>query len=114
MIRIITKSIAISEIAAVAKRQFGDFVKAVVDVEKKIMAIGADLHADEEAALLERGSVQEHLWGINIYPGQSGEELIVFNSMINIRPSQGNRSRGVDDPAIRAKIHSIVEGLMVP
>jgi hypothetical protein len=96
-----------------AAEQFGDFVKAVVDVEREIMAIGADLHADEEAILLERGSVQKNLWGVNIFPEKSGDERIVFNSMINIRPSQGNRSRGVEDPDIRLKIRQIVDKLIV-
>lgn len=112
-IKIIASPIAKEELEEIAKNQFGDFVKAVVDVALGIMAIGADLHADEEAALLERGSAQENLWGINIYPEKSGDDRTVFNSMINIRPSQGNKSRGVEDPAIRAKIKQVVDKLIV-
>jgi len=77
------------------------------------MAIGADLHADEEAALLEQGSKQNDLWGVNIFPEKSGEELMVFNSMINIRPSQGNRSRGVESSDMREKIWAVVNKLVV-
>ena len=95
-----------------ARGQFGDFVKAVVDIEKEIMAIGGSLHADEEAALLEQGSVQENLWGINIYPEKKREEWIEFDSMINIRPSQGNRSRNVEDVDIQKKIVEIVNTLI--
>lgn len=91
---------------------FGDLVKAVVDVEKNIMAIGGDLHADEEALLLDHGSKQQNLWGINIYPGEPKEKWIEYDSMINIRPSQGNRSRDVQDLAVRKKIIKIVEGLI--
>jgi len=95
-----------------AEGRFGNLVKAVVDVERKIMAVDGELHADEEALLLENGSRQENLWGINIYPDLKGPERIEFDSVINIRPSQGNRSRGVDDPMIRERIVQAVTGLM--
>jgi|SRR3989338_4309244 len=109
---IIKERIASSNLEEIAKKQFGDFVKAVVDIEKEIMAIGGSLHADEEAALLEQGSVQENLWGINIYPEKKREEWIEFDSMINIRPSQGNRSRNVEDVDIQKKIVEIVNTLI--
>jgi len=91
-----------------AENRFGNLVKAVVDVERKIMALDGELHADEEALLLENGSHQENLWGINIYPELEGTERIEFDSVINIRPSQGNRSRGVDDRVTREKIVLVV------
>ena len=73
---------------------------------------GGELHSDEESLLLEEGSKQKNLWGINIYPNKSGEELIEFDSMINLRPSQGNRSRDVLDPTARQKIKEIVTQLI--
>lgn len=97
-----------------SREGFGDLVKAVVDVEREIMALDGELHADEEALLLEQGSAQRDLWGINIYPDLEAEDRIEFDSMINIRPSQGNRSRGVDDPAVRAKIIDVVSTLILP
>jgi hypothetical protein len=109
---LIEKKIAKSELSELAKERFGDLVKAVVDVKKAVMIVGAELHADEEALLLEQGSRQQDLWGINIYPDKSGEELIEFDSMINLRPSQGNRSRGVNDPTVRQKIIEIVNQLV--
>ena len=69
--RIIWEPISRSEIASLAHEQFGDMVKAVVDVAREVMAIGGELHSDEEAALLDDGSKQEQLWGINLYPGES-------------------------------------------
>ncbi len=110
--RIVTRPITRSEIAAIAEGRFGDLVKAVVDVAQGIMAIGGELHADEEAILLEQGSRQEDLWGINLYPGKPPNEWIEFDSLINVRPSRGNRSRNVEDPEVRAKIVEIV-GKMV-
>jgi len=92
----------------VAELRFGDMVKAVVDIEKKVMAMGAEMHADEEALLLDKGSKQDDLWGINIYPDLTMPDALEFNSMINIRPSQNNQSRDVEDEAIRVKITNIV------
>jgi len=102
----------LEELKIMAEHGFGTMVKAVVDVEKGIMAVDAELHADEEASLLENGSNQENLWGINIYPELPEDEWIEFDSMINLRPSRGNRTRGVDDPEIRQKIVAIVNRLV--
>ncbi|HTY80420.1 MAG TPA: DUF5674 family protein [Candidatus Bathyarchaeia archaeon] len=110
--QIVTVPISRVELRRIAEQQFGDFVKAVVDVQRRIMAIGADLHADEEAVLIEDGSHQADLWGINIYFDQTGERLIEFDSMINVRPSQGNRSRAVEDIAVQRSIRDIVERLV--
>ena len=111
-IKIITKPIPKSDLAKIAKDQFGDWVKAVVDVERRIMAIGGDLHADEETILLQDGSEEEYLWGINFWLDKSFDEWIEFNSMINIRPSQHNRSRGVEDESLRQKIKEVVGELV--
>lgn len=111
-ISLIEKPIDKSELAEIAKERFGDLVKAVVDIEKGIMVVGGELHADEEALLLEEGSKQRNLWGINLYPHKSGEEFIEFDSIINLRPSQGNRSRDVNDPVARQKIKEIINQLI--
>jgi hypothetical protein len=111
-IRIIDQTISREDLSKIASERFGDMVKAVVDIERRIMAVGGELHADEESLLLENGSEQRNVWGINLYPGQTGESFIEFDSMINIRPSQGNRSRGVEDAALREKIREVVSHLM--
>lgn len=111
-IRLVENKVAKDFIRKVAIERFGDMVKAVVDLEKGVMAIGGELHADEEAFLLEKGSRQDNLWGINIYPESSKEQMIEFDSMINIRPGQGNRSRGVEDEETRKKIIEIVNKLV--
>ncbi len=111
-IKIIEKPITSDELREIAKERFGDMVKAVVDIEKKILAVGGELHADEEAILLDQGSKQQDLWGINIYPDQARDSWLEFDSMINIRPSQGNRSRSVEDEITRKKIIGIVNSLI--
>ena len=106
--------ISISKLNEMAKKIFGNLVKAVIDVEKGIMAIDGELHSDEELLLAENGSKRADVWGINFYPEFFGtDKFVEFDSMINIRPSQGNRSRGVDDPKIRAKIVTIVNKMVM-
>lgn len=92
---------------------FGEMVKAVVDVERRVAAVDMELHADGEAALLDDGSRQEDLWGINLYPDKPEDQWVEFDSMINVRPAQGNKSRGVDDPGLRARVVEVVRGLVV-
>ena len=112
-IKIVKDTISKEELRKIAKNQFGDVVKAVVDIEKEIMAIGGDLHADEESLLLQQGSNQENLWGINLYIDKSENEFVEFDSMINVRPSQNNRSRDVESLDIQRKIRGIVNKLIL-
>ena len=82
-----------------------EMVKGVVDVEKGLLAIDAELHADLEKLLLDNSSDQFDLWGINLY---FDGDLVEFDSMINIRPTQGNRSRSVEDEKTQRQILEIV------
>jgi hypothetical protein len=104
--------ISTEELSRMATTRFGDLVKAVVDLRRSIMVLDAELHADQEAELLAEGSRQEDLWGINLYPALGDEDWLEFDSMINLRPSFGNRSRGVDDPATREAIVHLVRRLV--
>ena len=106
--KIITKTVTRNEIMAMAEATFGDLIKAVVDIDRELIAVDAELHSDLEALLLENGSKQKSLWGINLYPEIQGDDFIEFDSMINMRPSQGNRSRGIENKELREKIIKIV------
>lgn len=107
------KPIEISEILRMANDGFGDLVKATVDIGQEIMAVGGELHADEETILMEQeNSKRENTWGINIYPQKPEEEQIEFDSMINLKPSFGNRSRNVESDAIKEKIKQVVKRLI--
>ena len=111
-VRIVEQPIRRSDLAMLAEQQFGDMVKAVVDVSRRIMAVGGELHSDEESVLLESGSRQADLWGLNLHVEEPREQWIEFDSMINLRPSQGNRSPRVDDPGLRQRISEIVDSLV--
>ncbi len=111
-ISIIRENIRLETLRDMARQQFGDMVKAVVDSEAGIMAIGGELHSDEEAILLDAGSCQSNLWGINLYPEKPPDEWIEFDSMINVRPSGGNRSRYVESGEIRDAVTRIVQRLV--
>jgi len=106
--KIVSDKISLLELQQMAQEGFGDMVKAVVDVDKEIMAVGGELHADAEAVLLVYGSKQSDLWGLNIYPERGRDEMIVYTSLINIRPRQGNRSMEIEDQAIKEKVKLII------
>ena len=110
--KIVTKSISLSELKEMSNRIFGGLVKAVVDVQKKIMVLDAAMHADEERILLEQGSKQDDLWGINLYPEIEGDDFIEFDSMINVRPRLDNFSRGIENKGLQNKIITIVHALV--
>jgi hypothetical protein len=112
--RLVDESITMAELRAMAEHTYGDLVKAVVDVRIGRMVVDADLHADEEALLAAQGSAQADLWGINLYPDAPRDAWVEFDSMINVRPSQGNRSRGVDDPEVQRRIVAVVDFLVRP
>ena len=106
------KPISLNKLVHIAQNNFHYLVKAVVDVSKEVLVIDADLHSDEEAYLISRGSKQSDLWGINLYPELKGQDFIEFDSMINVRPNANNFSRGIDDENIRSRIISIVSRLI--
>lgn len=103
------ETVDLSTVINMADETFGDYVKGVVDIEKGILGLGGELHSDIEEILLNQGSVQQHLWGINIHPNESWPEMVEFDSLINIRPRQNNRSRYVEDASLREQILKFIE-----
>ena len=115
VIRIIKNPISRSELQRIADERFGDLVKGAVDVRQKIMALGPELHADAESELIEKeGSLREDVWGINLYPAERGDGFIEFDSLINLKPAIGNRTRGVDSQKTREEIFAIVNEFIAP
>lgn len=105
----IDTTISVPELSSMAEKMYGNLVKAVVDLETGTLVADVEMHADAEQYLLEKGSEQYNLWGINLYPFKFGtDDFIEFDSMINIRPKQQNMSRSIDDPKIREQIITLV------
>ena len=109
---ILDKPITREELAKLAENFYGDMIKGVVDVDQELLALDAELHSDLEGLLLREGSQQETLWGINLYPEADDEDFLEFDSLINIRPRQGNRSRDVENEEIRERIRTIVNNFI--
>ncbi|MFH1769297.1 MAG: DUF5674 family protein [Parcubacteria group bacterium] len=110
---IIKESITLARLREIAQEGFGDIVKAVVDIEQDIMALSGELHIDEEVKLIEEeGTKKENAWGVNIYPDGKGDDFIEFDSMINLKPASGNRTRNIENLEIRQKIKNIVRDLI--
>ena len=107
-----TEPISIDDLRRLVPGRFRDFVKGVVDLRRGILLLDADMHADQEAAFLAEGSDQRDLWGINLYPQLDVPDWLEFDSMINLRPSFGNRSRGIDDEATRGAVAALVDSLV--
>lgn len=101
--------ITLARLQEIANERFGDLVKGVVDIEKELLIVGPELHIDGATELQEKASSKsEHLWGINLYPGEAGEAFIEFDSVVNLKPQLGNRTRGIEDASIRDRIIKIV------
>ncbi len=109
---IIDKAISRKILTEMAQNFYGEMIKGVVDIDRRIMALDAELHSDLEKLLLEDGSNQESLWGINLYPDVEGDDFIEFDSLINISPRRNNFSRDVEDEVVRGQIRSIVNNLI--
>jgi hypothetical protein len=108
--KLLTGKITLSQLHEMAQLRFGNLVKAVVDIERSLIVVDAELHSDQESFLLDQGSRQKDLWGINLYPEFpiDDENFVEFDSMINLRPLENNRSRSVEDPVIRDRILRVV------
>lgn len=105
--------IGLTDLKQMSEKMYGNLVKAVVDIEKQVMLVDAELHADQEQQLLDDGAEQRNLWGINFHPAKFGTNgFIEFDSMINLRPSQKNMSRSVDDPVLQQKIRDLVSQMV--
>ena len=107
-LQILDKPIDKEGLHNIAKKMFGNLVKAVVDVEREVVAIDGELHIDLAELLVEGGSTNKNLWGVNIY-FDSKDDWLEFDSMINLKPQLGNRTRSVDDPVVREKIKTILK-----
>ena len=111
-IRVVEDKISLAELKELAKETYVDMIKAVVDLDKKIMAVGGEWHADAERVLLDQGSDQKNLWGINLILSKSGKAFVKYTSLINIRPRQNNMSEKIQDKALQVRVFELVDSLV--
>lgn len=111
-IKIIKEKITREELESFAQKNYGDMIKAAVDIEKGIISLGGELHSDSNEVLIKQGSNQRNIWGINIYPARNKKERIEFISLINVRPADNNFDMEIEDKGIREKIKKIIDKLM--
>ena len=113
-IHVIKDKISRETLRKIADERFGDLVKAAIDIRQEILALGSEMHIDAETELIEKEASQHaDVWGINLYPAKTGEDFLEFDSMINLKPAFGNRTRGVDDEKIRERIKEIIGRLVM-
>lgn len=111
--KIVKDSITLAELRALAHEQYGDIIKAVVDVARGIMGVGGELHVDIQSLLIEKEQSRgDTTWGINLYLDKTGDEFIEFDSMINLKPLSNNRTRNVENEEIQKDIRAIVAKLV--
>ena len=111
--KIVKEGIMLDELRTLAHEQYGDLIKVVVDVAQGIMGVGGELHIDIQSILIEKaGSGGNTTWGINLYLNKTGDDFVEFDSMVNLKPLIGNRTRGVEDDAVRIAIRDIVARLI--
>lgn len=108
--KIVKDTISISELREMLKGGFYvDVVKAVVDLEKEIMAVDAEMHADLMNELIKaEHSNHQNLWGVNLFPEAPVEEFIAFTSLINIKPSLGHKTVDIHDQSLQEKIRDVI------
>jgi hypothetical protein len=104
---IFRKPLSKTAVRRLAKDGFGDMIKFVIDLDRKIICAGGGLHADAEAILLEDGSSQTDLWVANYYPDLDGGDRFIYRSMINIRPNDGNTQQQIQSDKIRQQVREL-------
>lgn len=111
--KIVRDKISLAELKELAHEMYGDLIKAVVDIEQGIMGVGGELHVDIQSILIEQaGSKGDKTWGINLYVDKADEDFIEFDSMINLKPSLNNKSRGIEDAKIQNEIRNVVNKIV--
>lgn len=107
-IRIVNQPISKAGLVELAKEYYDDLIKGVVDINRQVVALGGEMHADAEEVLLKDGSRQSDLWGFNILLDKDKDDCLIYESFINIRPRDNNKSLDVKDPMVRETMKRII------
>lgn len=112
-ILVVRESVSESALRALAEAWHGTLVKGVADIKTGIVALGGEWHMDANNRLIAEGSDQRDLWGFNIYPKEKGDGAIEYNSLINIRPLQGNRGMDIASEETKKAVRRVA-ALAIP
>ncbi|MBI3305846.1 hypothetical protein HYZ82_01780 [Candidatus Nomurabacteria bacterium] len=107
-IQILDRKISIGEIKKLADFWYGTMIKGTVDIELRKVALGGDYHIESSEMLTSSGSKFEDVWGFNIRFEEKPEGVLEFDSMVNIKPNFGNRSRSINSEEIMKKATEII------
>jgi len=107
-IEIVRQAISREQLDEIAMEYYEELIKGVVDIKRKVVALGGEMHADSEEVLLKDGSKQSDLWGFNILLDKKKEECLMYESFINIRPRNNNKGLEVEDTKIRDQMKRII------
>jgi len=108
-IQLIDNVINKSDIQKLAEEFYEEMIKGVVDLEGEVIALGGEMHADAEELLLKQGSRQQDLWGFNLLLDKTFDDAIEYQSFINIRPRDGNRTHEIENVDIRRKVKEVIK-----
>ena len=107
-IKILENKINIEEVKKMADFWYGTMIKGTVDIEGERVALGGDYHIESSEMLINTGSKFENVWGFNIRFEENPEGVLEFDSMVNIKPNLGNRSRSINNEEIVKKAIGII------
>jgi len=112
--KILDQPVRLSDLKPLMAKMFGNLVKGAVDIERRVVALDAELHSDLAEALVADGSHGNNIWGFDVYPEVAGADWLEFDSMINLKPQLNNRSRGIEDLTLRAKAEQVIKKFIIP
>ncbi len=107
-IKILDKKMSIEEVKILADLWYGSMIKGAVDIERGRVALGGDYHIEDSELLTSTDSKFEDVWGFNIRFEENPDGVLEFDSMVNIKPNSGNRSRSIQNEEIVKKATDII------
>src|SRR3989344_4997384 len=107
-IQILDHKISIKEVKALALFWYKSIIKGTVDIELGRVALGGDYHIESSEVLTSSGSKFEDVWAFNIRFEENPDGVLEFDSMVNIKPNLGNRSRTINNEEILKKLKEII------
>lgn len=107
-IKILDQKINMKEVKELADFWYGTMIKGCVDIEQGRVALGGDYHIESSELLTDNDSRFEDVWGFNIRFEENPDGVLEFDSMVNIKPNFGNRSRGIHNEEILEKARAVI------